>query len=56
MHENSAMRPNALLPADISDTFFDTLTEALCMLQVPVIADGDGPDMQGRPVRALCDA
>ena len=24
--------------------------EALCMLQVQVIADGDGSDMQGRPV------
>ena len=34
VHENPAMRPNALLPADISDTSFDTLTEALCSVHV----------------------
>ena len=29
VHKNPAMRPNALLPADISDTSFESLTEAL---------------------------
>src|SRR6218665_447350 len=39
VHENPAMRPNALLPADISASF-DSLTKALCMY-LQVIADGD---------------
>src|SRR6218665_1470342 len=44
VHKNSAMRLNALLPAQISDTSFGSLTEELCMY-LPVIADDANPDM-----------
>jgi len=38
------MRLKTLLPAQISDTSFGRLTEALCMY-LPVIADDANPDM-----------
>ena len=45
MHKNTAMRLDALLPANVPDASFDSLTGALRMY-LPVIADNDdGPDI-----------
>ena len=43
-HKNTAVRLNALLPGHISDTTFDSLTEALTMY-LPVMSNDDGPDI-----------